>query len=60
MFMFIHFCLTNGFIHQTNRKKYLAESGECGHSLNGTGLDCLSLSGEDIAEWIAAQDGALA
>lgn len=32
--------------------------GRSGHSLNGTGLDCLSLSGEDIAEWIAARDGA--
>ena len=45
--MFTRFCLTDGFIHQTNRKKYLTEQEVSGHSLNGTGLDCLERTSQN-------------
>ena len=32
---------------QTNRKKYLTEQEASGHSLNGTGLDCLERTSQN-------------
>ena len=44
--MFIHFCLTDGFIN-SNKQKEIPHRAGSGHSLNGTGLDCLERTSQN-------------
>lgn len=57
MFMFIHFCLTDGFINSNKQKEIPHRAGS---KWTLTERDWTGPLREDIVEWIAARDGALA